>query len=290
MKDFKNKVAVVTGGASGVGKSICKLLASEGAKVVVSDIEEGALDKAVSEITAAGGECFGKQGDVTKEDSMQALADAAVEKYGEIDLVFANAGVGTGEGGMMWEYTKNDWDWGFSVNMYGVINTIKAFMPILVKQKKEAHFTITGSGNGAFIMIPGQPIYSATKAAVQAIAESLYFQMMPYPVNVSALFPGPHVVDTGIFNSGRNRPEELAGRSDQPDSGISSLEDMENMMKSFGMELKTTHPDEVAETALQGIRDNKFWISPMNDGTKQAIRDRTESIVTQTNHLPPNVL
>ena len=87
-------------------------------------------------------------------------------------------------------------------------------------------------------MIPGQPIYSATKAAVQAIAESLYFQMMPYPVNVSALFPGPHVVDTGIFNSGRNRPEELAGRSDQPDSGISSLEDMENMMKSFGMELR----------------------------------------------------
>ncbi|MGI9276082.1 MAG: SDR family NAD(P)-dependent oxidoreductase [Endozoicomonas sp.] len=292
MKDFNNKVAVITGGASGVGKAIAQLLAKEGARIVVSDIEATALGKTVDEMQAEGFDCMGHQADVTSEESMNALAKAAVDKYGAIHLVFANAGVGTGEAGMMWEYQENDWEWGFRVNTWGLIRTINAFMPVLVKQNEEAHFVVTGSGNGAFLMMPNTPVYTATKAAAQAITENLHFQLQAAdsPVKVNALFPGPHVVNSGIFNSERNRPEELPGDPDKPDSGIHSVDDMKDIMAQYGRELKTTEPSEVAEYALQGIREDKFWIAPRTEKSKIAIRERVDNILNGVTPSAPDVL
>ena len=292
MKDFKDKVAVITGGASGVGRAIALLLGKEGAKVVVSDIEPTALDKTVSELQANGVDSFGFQADITKQESLDALAEATLEKYGEMHLVFANAGVGTGEAGNMWGYSMNDWEWGFRVNTWGLINTINAFMPKLMAQKQEANFVVTGSGNGAYFMLPHTPIYTATKAAAQAITENLYFQLqqMNSKVKVNALFPGPHVVNTGIFNSERNRPEDLPTDPNKPDSGIHSVEDMRAIMAQFKMELQTTEPEEVAETALQGIRENKFWIAPMTDKIRTAIQERTDNMLNGVNPTPPNVI
>ncbi|MGI9278844.1 MAG: SDR family NAD(P)-dependent oxidoreductase [Endozoicomonas sp.] len=292
MKDFKGKVAVVTGGASGVGRALAIALAREGAKVVVSDVEVGALDSVISEITASGHECFGQKADVTDGESMKALAQATLENYGAIHLVFANAGVGTGEAGMMWDYDVNDWEWGFRVNTWGVIHSINAFMPKLVEQNEEAHFVVTGSGNGAFLMMPNTPIYTATKAAVQAITENLHYQclMSQSPVKVSALFPGPHVVNSGIFNSERNRPDDLPMDPDKPDSGISSVDDMKTMMAEYGRTLETTEPSEVAEFALQELRKDKFWIAPTSEKSKAAFRQRADSILNCTNPTPPDVL
>ena len=292
MQDFNNKVAVVTGGASGVGKAISELLATLGAKVVVSDIEVKALDAAVAGIVEKGGEAIACQADVASPESMQNLVDTAVQQYGEIHLVFANAGVGTGEGGPMWEYSLNDWEWGFKVNTWGLIHSIKAFMPVLVKQNKEAHFVITGSGNGAFLMMPNTPIYTASKAAVQAITENLHYQLQgaQSPVKVNALFPGPHVVNSGIFNSERNRPDDLPVDPDKQDSGIHSVEDMRNIMAQYGQELKTTEPEEVAKHAIEGIRADKFWISPRTEKATLAFKERVESILTGKTPTPPNVL
>ena len=167
----------------------------------------------------------------------------------------------------MWEYAEQDWQWAFNVNVWGVINSINAFMPRLMAQQREAHMVITGSGNGAFMVLPDSPIYTATKASVQAITEALYYQTTAAQdlVKVNALFPGPYVADTSI-NSDRVRPVEL-DKGDANDSGIKSVDDMRAMMEQFGMELKTTHPDEVAQTALQGLRNEQFWISPMNEDT-----------------------
>ena len=292
MKDFNNKVAVITGGASGVGKAIAQLLAKEGARIVVSDIEATALGNTVAELQAEGCDCIGQQADVTSEASMSALAKAAVDHFGTIHLVFANAGVGTGEAGMMWEYQDNDWEWGFRVNTWGLIRTMNAFMPILVKQNEEAHFVVTGSGNGAFLMMPNTPVYTATKAAAQAITENLHFQLQAAnsPVKVNALFPGPHVVNSGIFNSERNRPDELAGDPDKPDSGIHSVDDMKNIMAQYGRELKTTEPSEVAEFALQGIREDRFWIAPRTEKAKIAIRERVDNILNGITPTAPDVL
>ena len=214
----------------------------------------------------------------------------AFDELGGAQLVFANAGIGAGEGGAMWEYAEQDWQWAFNVNVWGVINSINAFMPRLMAQQQEAHMVITGSGNGAFMVLPDSPIYTATKASVQAITEALYYQTSATQdlVKVNALFPGPYVVDTGLFNSDRVRPVEL-DKGDANDSGIKSVDDMREMMEQFGMELKTTHPDEVAQTALQGLRNEQFWISPMNEDTEAKIKLRMDSIFNRTNPVAPSL-
>ena len=292
MQEFNNKVAVITGGASGVGRALALALANEGAKVVIADIEAQALERGVAELTEMGCECLGQRADVTDPASMQALAEAAWKKFGAVHLVFANAGVGTGEGGNMWDYNLNDWEWGFRVNTWGLIHTINAFLPKLVEQGEEAHFVVTGSGNGAFLVLPDTPIYTATKAAVQAITENLHYQLQAQqsPVKVNALFPGPNVVNTGIFNSERNRQQDLPVGRYKPDSGIHSVDDMKAIMAQYDMELKTTEPEEVAAFALNGIRAEKFWISPMSEKSRAAFVARTQSILEGTTPTPPNVL
>lgn len=204
------------------------------------------------------------------------MAQLAQEKMGGMHLVFANAGVGCGEGGAMWEYSEKDWNWGFNVNMWGVINSINVFMPKLLAQNEEAHFVITGSGNGAYLVYPDQPIYTATKAAVHTIAENLYIQVseMDTPVKVASLFPGPYVVDTGIFNSDRVRPKEFERVSSVPDSGITCVDDMKRLMAEYNLELKTTHPDEVAEMAVKGIEQDKFWINEFSPESLEKLHAR----------------
>lgn len=291
MKDFNNKVAVITGGASGVGRSLAFSLGKRGAKVVIADVDKTALETALVDLSAEGVDAKAEFCDVTSAEGVEALAQAAIDHFGGIHLVFANAGISSGEGGAMWEYSDKDWQWGFNVNMWGVINSIKAFMPKLIAQNEEAHFVVTGSGNGAFLIYPDQPIYTATKAAVQAITENLYYQVaaLDTPVKVSALFPGPHVVDTGIFNSDRVRPEEMERISNVPDSGIHSVADMKRIMAEFDMELETTHPDEVAEMAVKGIEEDKFWIKIMTDDGIAKMKARLDMILSDTNPVAETV-
>ena len=290
MQDFKHKLAVITGGASGVGRSLAFALGREGGRVLIADVDQAALTQTQADLSAAGIDAHSSFCDVSSADSVKALAIKAFDELGGAQLVFANAGIGAGEGGAMWEYAEQDWQWAFNVNVWGVINSINAFMPRLMAQQQEAHMVITGSGNGAFMVLPDSPIYTATKASVQAITEALYYQTSAAQdlVKVNALFPGPYVVDTGLFNSDRVRPAEL-DKGDANDSGIKSVDDMREMMEQFGMELKTTHPDEVAQTALQGLRNEQFWISPMNEDTEAKIRLRMDSIFNRTNPVAPSL-
>lgn len=290
MQDFKHKLAVITGGASGVGRSLAFALGREGGRVLIADVDQAALTQTQADLSAAGIDAHSSFCDVSSADSVKALAIKAFDELGGAQLVFANAGIGAGEGGAMWEYAEQDWQWAFNVNVWGVINSINAFMPRLMAQQQEAHMVITGSGNGAFMVLPDSPIYTATKASVQAITEALYYQTSAAQdlVKVNALFPGPYVVDTGLFNSDRVRPVEL-DKGDANDSGIKSVDDMREMMEQFGMELKTTHPDEVAQTALQGLRNEQFWISPMNEDTEAKIKSRMDSIFSRTNPVAPSL-
>jgi NAD(P)-dependent dehydrogenase (short-subunit alcohol dehydrogenase family) len=291
MQDFKDKLAVITGGASGVGRSLAFAIGAEGGKVLIADVDKSALESTVADLKAQNIEAHSAFCDVSSADSVNALAAKAFDELGGAQMVFANAGIGAGEGGAMWEYAMQDWQWAFNVNVWGVVNSINAFMPRLMAQNQESHMVITGSGNGAFMVLPDQPIYTATKASVMAITEALYYQVSAAQdlVKVNALFPGPNIVDTGLFNSDRVRPKDLDKGDAAKDSGITCVEDMRKMMEEFGMELKTTHPDEVAQTALQGLRDEKFWISPMNQDTEAKIQARMDSIMTRTNPVAPSV-
>lgn len=288
MQDFNNKVAVITGGASGVGRSLAFTLGRLGAKIVVGDVDGNAMEQVQSDLAEEGIECLVQFCDVTSPESLNALADKAQEQFGGIHLVFANAGIGAGESGAMWDYSDKDWQWCLNVNLWGVINSIKAFMPRLVAQNEPAHFVVTGSGNGAFLVYPDQPIYTASKAAVHAITENLHYQVSAAqsPVKVSALFPGPHVVDTGLFNSGRVRPEELKKEVEGNESGISSVDDMKKMCAEFGIELQTTHPDEVAEMAVAGLRQDAFWLLATTEDTDAKIQARADMILKRETPVP----
>ncbi len=283
MQDFNNKVAVITGGSSGVGRSLAFALGRLGAKVAVGDVDSNAMAQLRSDLAAESIEAIVEHCDVTSADSLNALAEKAAATFGGIHLVFANAGISAGESGAMWEYSQKDWQWCLNVNLWGVINTINAFMPRLVAANQEAHFVVTGSGNGALLVYPDQPIYTATKAAVHAITENLHYQVTAArsPVKVSALFPGPHVVDTGLFNSGRVRPQELKKEIEGNASGISCVDDMKKMAAQWGIELKTTHPDEVAQMAVEGLRNNAFWLLATTPETDQKIRARAQMILSR---------
>ena len=291
MDDFTGKLAVITGGASGVGRSLAFTLAGVGARILVADVDARALDETRDALEATGATAHAHACDVTDPSSVDELAAFAFDSLGGAQLVFANAGVASGEAGPLWGYAENDWKWCFEVNFWGVVNTVNAFMPRLTEQGEESHLVITGSANGAFLVYPDQPIYSATKAAVQVVAEALFHQTSApgNPVQVHALFPGPHVVETGIFDSDRVRPERFAKPSSAPDTGIHSADDLRRLMEAFGTTLETTHPDAVAQAALDGIRQGRFWILPLTPATESQIRARIEAILARTDPPVPTI-
>lgn len=289
MQDFSGKLAVITGGASGVGRSLAFALGAQGARVLIADVDEAALTATLAKLQETGVDASSQVCDVTKADNLNSLAGKAFDELGGAHMVFANAGIAAGEAGPIWGYAENDWQWCFDVNFWGVVNTINAFMPRLIAQEaqdgEDAHMMITGSGNGAFLIYPDQPVYSATKAAVQGVTEALYHQMLAAQskIKIHALFPGPHIVDTGIFDSDRVRPEHFAKAEGAPDSGIRTTEDLRVLMESYGAELVTTHPDEVAQTALEGIRQDRFWVLEWNEQTLEKVEARMQSILNKTN-------
>ncbi|MFM7870493.1 MAG: SDR family NAD(P)-dependent oxidoreductase, partial [Actinomycetota bacterium] len=150
MKDFRGKVAVVTGGASGIGRAMVERFVAEGMKAVLADIDEAALDTAVTEIRANGGDVLGVRTDVSRLDSVEALRDAAHRAYGPVHVLCNNAGVASGAYGRIWEHEINDWRFAFSVHVYGVINGIKAFVPSMMELGSDGHVINTSSNNGGF--------------------------------------------------------------------------------------------------------------------------------------------
>ncbi|NQY04572.1 MAG: SDR family NAD(P)-dependent oxidoreductase [Halieaceae bacterium] len=291
MQDFSGKVALITGGASGIGRSLAFALGAKGARIVVGDVDSNAMQQIEADLASENIDARVVRCDVTSEESLTAAADAATEAFGGIDLVFANAGIGAGESGALWDYSDKDWRWCLDVNLWGVINSIKVFMPRLIARGDKTHFVVTGSSNGAFVILPDAPIYTASKAAVHAITENLHYQVTAggLQVVVSALFPGPHVVDTGLFNSGRVRPEELKKEVEGNESGINSVDDMKRMAAEWGIELETTHPDEVAAMAVAGLEKDAFWLLETTPDTDDKIRRRAAMILERSTPVPEMV-
>ena len=203
MEDLQGKVAVITGGASGIGRAVADKAAAEGMRIVLGDIEAGPLKLAVDDMTSTGAEVLGVVTDVSDRASVEALRDAALERFGAVHLVHNNAGIGLG--GPIWEITEEDWRWILGVNLWGVIHGVATFTPLLLEQG-EGHIVNTASIAG-LIVAPFLGPYNATKQAVVAISETLFkdLQTVAAPVGVSVLCPG--FVQTRIDDSERNRPE-----------------------------------------------------------------------------------
>lgn len=282
MKDFEGKVAVITGGASGVGKCLCADFARAGAHVVIADIDPARLETVRAEIDAIGpGRTLAIVTDVTKESSVRALADAVFAEIGGVHVLFNNAGVGLGEAQRkIWDLPLSDWRWGIDVNVLGVVHGIAAFVPRMLAAGEDGVIVNTSSTNGGLRSLPNTPIYAATKAAVTSISEVLYQQLLREGGKLKAaiLFPGPHTVNTGILASGEVRPADYVENEAQTKVAYRTMEDL---LRTTGLQMQLTEPEEVAAFALQGVREGRFWLIPESADNDRLIKARTDQIVAR---------
>jgi len=267
MKDLQGKVAVVTGGASGIGKAVAAKAAGEGMKVVIADIEEGALKDAERELAGGGADVLAVQCDVAEGDSVRALRDRALDRFGAVHLVHNNAGVGLG--GPIWEVPESDWRWILGVNLWGVVHGIAAFVPLLVEQG-EGHVVNTASIAG-LASAPFLGPYNASKQAVVAMSETLYKDLQAggvTGVGVSVLCPG--FVQTRIAESDRNRPAWA------PDREVEGAPEMRAAIQAMVEGGITTAS--VADAVLDAVRNDTFYILTHPE-LDEAVRTRFEDIL-----------
>ncbi|MFW2386867.1 MAG: SDR family NAD(P)-dependent oxidoreductase [Polyangiales bacterium] len=285
MRDFNGKVAVVTGGASGVGRCIAQRLAAERAKVVIADVDRESIAETQAALSSEGLAVDGMEVDVTRAESVDALAERVFAKYGNVHLLFNNAGVGVKEAKRrIWTIPAQDWQWTYGVNVLGVTNGIRAFVPTMLEKGEEGHVVNTSSGNGGIASLPTTPVYASSKAAVTSLTEVLHFQFLIDGAKLRAhlLFPGPHLVNTNILNSDRVRPEEFRIEGHAPATYV----DMKALAESAGVEFKLTEPEEVADMALDGVREGRFWILSTEGKSDERLRTRTASILARENPEP----
>jgi NAD(P)-dependent dehydrogenase (short-subunit alcohol dehydrogenase family) len=282
--ELSGKVAVVTGGASGIGRALGARFSKAGMHVVLADVEKTALDRTVEELRAGGGDVAGFDCDVTRLESVEDLARKVVALHGRVHVLCNNAGVGAHEDVPLWELPLSDWRWTFAVNIWGVIHGIRAFVPGMLAHGERGHVVNTSSGNGPLTVVPFTPAYSASKAAVSTITETLHLQLLQQSAKIEAhvLYPGPHVVTSNIFTAARNRGRAFQRERPQVAPPV-TLDTLRHYARAAGREFATTTPEEVAEAAFEGIRAGSFFILPMTKEAEAIVRDRFEGMLARRN-------
>lgn len=266
MKLARGQVAVITGGASGIGLGLARAFGSKGLSVVLADIEPGPLDAAVAELSAAGIDAAGVRCDVASAESVEALADESIERFGAVHVVCNNAGVV--ERHAAWG-SLDDWRWVIDVDLWGVIHGVHSFIPKMLETGEPGHIINTASTAG-FLGFPGIASYVAAKHAVVGLSSSLYHELADSAVGVSVLCPG--VVDTRINASRRNRPGVDPASVDSKRSPARSGEALS--------------PDEVATIVVDAVEGNRFWILPHAHYGEQALANAEGRIAGESPVLP----
>lgn len=252
MDSFDGKTAVVTGGASGIGLALAEAFGERGAKVVIADVEEDALNSALGRLKTAGVEAIAVPTDVSDAAAVDRLAKEAVAAYGAVHVVCNNAGVGPG--GVTWEIPSEVWRWVLDVDLWGVVNGIRSFVPSFVEQG-EGHVVNTASVAG-LLASPGMAPYSAAKHAVVGLSVSLRkdLQLAGSPVGVTVLCPS--FTRTRMNESGRNWPGRLGP---PPDSGLAPGHP-ETRASFFERMPGAMDPGDVAERTVEAVLANRFWV------------------------------
>ncbi len=241
MENLSGKVAVITGGASGIGRAMASRFAADGMHVVIADIEQGPLDATAAELGV-----LGIRTDVSSAESVAALATTVIERFGAVHVLCNNAGVGGG--GEIAGLSLDDWRWVIDVNLWGVVHGLHYFMEHLLANTDGGHIVNTASMAGLTAW-PGIGPYNATKYAVVGISETLALELQGTAVGVSVLCPG--LVNTNIFTSQRNKPAEL--RSNTPN--LQARAANEGLLRELGID-----PSTVADLVAHAVRNDQFWI------------------------------
>jgi NAD(P)-dependent dehydrogenase (short-subunit alcohol dehydrogenase family) len=280
MQDLKGRVAIVTGAASGIGLALAKVFAREGMKVVMADIEAEALGKAAADVQAGATEVLAVECDVGDAESVERLASTCVDHFGAIHIACNNAGVFAG--GELWQASLDDYQWLVRVNQFGVINGIRSFVPRMIANGEPCHMVNTAS-MAAVTSMPFSGIYNMTKHAVLSLSETLFHELSFTAPQVGVSCLCPEAFDTGIAQSQRNRPEELADAP--PSDGRLLAEEAIVATTEAGKD-----PGPLAERVLQAIKDGQFYIMS-EDGWRETANARLDDIRERQNprFMPPEL-
>lgn len=264
MKLESGQVAVVTGGASGIGRALADAFVARGLAVVLADVREDTLEEAGGALRAGGAEVLTKVVDVRSADAVQALADATIERFGRVDVVCNNAGI-VGPWAPMWDLTLDDWSWALEVHLWGVINGVRSFVPLLVAAG-HGHVLNTASMAGLGPLVGNAP-YCAAKHAIVGLTETLRNELRLVDGDVGASVLCPSLVPTNVAASSRNRP------ADRRDAAL-TVDFRDPNRRSAGM----MSAQDVAAVTLDGIEANKLLIIPA-PGSTEIVRDRFEALL-----------
>ena len=275
MRDLKGKVAVVTGAASGFGRELAILCAGEGMKLVLADIDDKNLPGTVA-LLPPGTQSISVKCDVSKPESVDALANQTYATFGAAHLLFNNAGVSPV--GPAWSATLADWQWTLGVNLMGVVHGIKSFVPRMLEQKDECHVVNTASVAG-LISVPASSVYCVTKHGVVTLSECLHYDLQLFKANIGVSVLCPAFVNTGIKDSERHRPAELAGAN--PLS-----KPFEKQMRK-AIESGRISAADIARITLDGVKSGRFYILT-HPKIKGSIEMRLQDILQD--RVPTNMM
>jgi NAD(P)-dependent dehydrogenase (short-subunit alcohol dehydrogenase family) len=288
LQDLRGKVAVVTGGANGIGRGIVEALLDEGAHVVIADIEEPVLEQTVRELSARG-DVLGIRTDVSDFASVESLAKTVFDRYGACHLLFNNAGVTSGGGsGVPWEHEPNDWKWCFGVNVFGVANGVTAFVPRMIESGEPGIIVNTSSGDGGIAPVPYASVYAASKAAISCFTESLAHQLAGTGANVRAavFYPSGGLLETGLWSAQRNRPPELQRQQDRPEGPVITFEEFRERLKAAGMNAELADLNELGRFVVAEVKAGRFVIGHNLESAGTLLHTRADAI--GRGELPPH--
>jgi NAD(P)-dependent dehydrogenase (short-subunit alcohol dehydrogenase family) len=277
MQELKDRVAVITGGASGIGLAMAKRFAREGMKLVLADVEEDALRKVEQEFRKAGVPVLAIRTDVSRSHDVERLAEKTLATFGAVHLVCNNAGVAPG--GVVWESTVADWEWVLGVNVWGIIHGVRVFVPIMLRQDTPCHIVNTASVAG-LLSVPGMGIYCVSKHAVVTLSECLHHDLTERGSKIGVSLLCPAFVPTGIVDSERNRPALLRNpsRARTPEDQARE-EQMRHAVQSGRVSAEM-----VADMVLDAIRKERFYIFT-HPRIKPAIQSRMEDVLNERNPI-----
>jgi NAD(P)-dependent dehydrogenase (short-subunit alcohol dehydrogenase family) len=275
VRDLKDKVAVITGGASGIGLAMAEAFGVEGMQLVIADIEAGRLEAAIADLRGRGFDAVGVRTDVSRYDEVEALAEATLKAFGKAHVVCNNAGVSIT--GPTWKMSLDDWRWVYDVNFWGLVHGIKAFTPILIEQGEPAHIVNTAS-EAAFLGIGEHAPYCSSKAAAVSLSLALYSELVAANTKVGVSVVCPGMVDTQIHRSWRNRPTGDQAWSDRESA------DLERQQHTDVFQARGVPASEIAEATLEAVKANRFYVFN-TDHWRDMVR-RQQNIVLSGDNPP----
>jgi NAD(P)-dependent dehydrogenase (short-subunit alcohol dehydrogenase family) len=277
MHDLKNKTAVITGAASGIGLALAQRAAREGMRLVLADIDEAKLAEAAKTLPVAAEALRTHRVDVSREADIAALADEAFGRFGAVHLLCNNAGVGLTR--LSWEMTTADWEWILGVNLWSVVHAVHYFVPRMLQQEDESRIVNTASVAG-LLSTPAMAAYNVSKHGVVTLSETLYTELRAQQAKIGVSVLCPAWVPTAIHTSERNRPARFGEAAPPSAASAAYQERMGQAVKSGRLTA-----DDMANAVFDAIAADRFYVIP-HSRIKQAVRLRMEDILEDRNPTP----